>query len=155
MRATCVLLRGNPGLGKRLGLVHPWGRVRDLTALTDNEKIETRRHCGYPAYGGTPSGFSSWLYYQVYGLLEYRMSNLAEGEVGVVRRYLGTLAALEAAIPHVSENLDTNQAAVWSRNQNELKDREQLYDGWRVRLCAFFGLPPGPGLRGASLTLIV
>ena len=126
-----------------------------MTILTENEKIEIRRQCGYPAYGGAPTGFSSWLYYQNYGLLEYRIGNLAEGEVGVVRRYLGTLATLEAAIPNVSANLDTSQAAVWSRNQNELKDRERLFDGWRTRLCAFLGVPPGPGLRAMSMTLIV
>jgi hypothetical protein len=126
-----------------------------LTALTDQEKIDTRRHCGYPAYGGTASGFSSWRFYQVYGLLEYRINNLAPGEISVVQRYLGTLCNLESAIPGASENLDTDQAAVWSRNQNEFRDREQLYDGWRTRLCAFLGIPPGPGLRSNSPSLIV
>jgi hypothetical protein len=126
-----------------------------LTSLTDNEKIDTRRHCGYPAYGGTPAGFSSWRFYQVYGLLEFRMQNLADGEVIVVRTYLRTLADLETAIPRASENLDTDQAAVWSRNKNEFQDREQLYDGWRIRLCAFFGIPPGPGLRCNGPALIV
>jgi hypothetical protein len=123
--------------------------------LTDCEKIEVRRHCGYPAYGGTPAGFSSWRFYQVYGLLEFRINNLADGEVQVVRRYLCTLETLETAIPRSSENLDTNQAAVWSRNPNETRDREQLYDGWRVRLCAFLGIPPGPGLQTNSPQLIV
>jgi hypothetical protein len=126
-----------------------------LTALTDHEKIDTRRHCGYPAYGGTPSGFSSWRFFQVYGLLEYRINNLADGEVCVVRTYLLTLAGLEAAIPRSSDNLDTNQAAVWTRNQNEPHDRERLFDQWRMRLCAFLGIPPGPGLRSISPNLIV
>jgi hypothetical protein len=126
-----------------------------LIALTDAEKVNTRRHCGYPAYGGTPGGFSSWRFYQAYGLLEYRLNNLTEPEVRVLRGYLDTLSVLEAAIPLASENLDTNQAAVWSRNQNECRDRERLYDGWRTRLCAFLGLPPGPGLRSGSPGLIV
>jgi len=73
----------------------------------------------------------------------------------VVRRYLGTLAALESAIPRSSDNLDTDQAAVWSRNQNEYRDRELLFDGWRVRLCAFLGIPPGPGFHSSSPNLIV
>jgi hypothetical protein len=126
-----------------------------LTTLTDYEKINTRRHCGYPAYGGTATGFSSWRFYQAYGLLEYRINNLADGEVIVLRRYLGTLDSLEAAIPHASDNLDTNQAAIWTRNPNESRDRERLYDGWRGRLCAFLGLPPGPGLQSNSPNLIV
>lgn len=114
-----------------------------------------RRHCGYPAYGGTASGFSSWRFYQVYGLLEYRMNNLADGEVSVMRKYLKTLAMLEAAIPGASDNLDTDQAAVWTRNPNEFRDRQRLYDDWRIRLCAFIGLPPGPGLQTNSPNLIV
>jgi hypothetical protein len=126
-----------------------------LNPLTDAEKIDARRHCGYPAYGGTASGFSSWRFFQVYGLLEYRLTNLADGELVVVRRYLTTLAGLEAAIPGASDNLDTDQAAVWSRNPNECRDREQLFDGWRTRLCAFLGIPPGPGIRSSSPNLIV
>jgi hypothetical protein len=126
-----------------------------LTALIDTEKIDARRHCGYPAYGGTASGFSSWRFFQVYGLLEYRLNNLADGELVVIRRYLTTLAGLEAAIPAASSNLDTNQAAIWSRNPNECQDRDRLYDGWRTRLCAFLGIPPGPGLRTNSPNLIV
>ena len=126
-----------------------------MSPLTDNDKIATRRHCGYPAYGGTPAGFSSWRFYQVYGLLEFRINNLADGEVTVVRRYLETLASLEIAIPHASDNLDTDQAAVWSRNRNGIRDREKLYDSWRIRLCGFLGIPPGPGFHSSSPNLIV
>ena len=126
-----------------------------MTHLTDGEKIDTRRHCGYPAYGGTLGGFSSWRFYQAFGLLEYRIANLADGEVNVVRKYLVTLAGLEDAIPRAAGNLDTNQAAVWSRNENECRDREKLYDGWRTRLCAFLGIPPVPGLCSTSPNLIV
>lgn len=126
-----------------------------MNPLTDSEKIDTRRHCGYPAYGGTASGFSSWRFYQVYGLLEYRIANLAVGELAVVRTYLGTLSSLEAAVPAASVGLDTDQAAVWTRNQNEIRDRLNLYDGWRVRLCAFLGIPPGPGFLSNSINLIV
>jgi hypothetical protein len=83
------------------------------------------------------------------------MTNLANGEVAVVRKYLESLATLEFAIPRASENLDTDQAAIWKRNPNEYRDRERLYDDWRVRLCAFLGIPPGPGLRQNSPNLIV
>src|SRR4051812_32306566 len=123
--------------------------------LTELEKIETRRHCGYPAYGAGASGFSSWRVYQAYGQLEYRINNLSAGELVVLRRYLQTLLTLESAIPRVSENLDTNDAAIWSRNPNECRDREGLYDGWRIRLCAFLGLRAGPGLDTRIRSLIV
>jgi hypothetical protein len=88
-------------------------------------------------------------------LLEYRINNLADGEVSVVRTYLGTLSGLESAIPRSSDNLDTDQAAVWSRNQNEYRDREELFDRWRLRLCAFLGIPPGPGFRSNSPSIVV
>ena len=126
-----------------------------MTSLTDSEKIDTRRYCGYPAYGGTTAGFSAWRFYQAYGLLEYRINNLADGELRVLQRYLVTLTALESAIPGASDNLDTDQASVWSRNTNEYRDRAELFDGWRTRLCAFLGIPPGPGLRVVSPRLVV
>ena len=99
--------------------------------------------------------YSYWRYYQNRGLLEYRLNHLQDGEVAVLRRYLTTLAELETAIPRASENLDTNQAAVWFRNPNESRDRDNLFDGWRARMCAFLGLPPGIGIRSSTRTLIV
>jgi hypothetical protein len=140
---------------QRFNDVHPGQWIKHLIGLADFEKIATRRHCGYPAYGSGAAGFSSWRFFQAYGLLEFRMTNLANGEVAVVRKYLESLATLEFAIPRASENLDTDQAAVWKRNPNEYRDRERLYDDWRVRLCAFLGIPPGPGLRQNSPNLIV
>lgn len=125
-------------------------------AFLDAEKTDIRRFCGYPAYGGTPSGFQSWRFYQVYGLMEYRLNNLSPSEEQVVRNYLATLYTLESAVPAAGANLDTDQAAVWSRNRNEPTDRLALFDDWRRRLCGFLGLPPGPDLAsGAGLTLIV
>ena len=37
--------------------------------LTDPEKTDVRRFCGYPAYGAGVDGFDGWRFYQVYGLL--------------------------------------------------------------------------------------
>lgn len=124
-------------------------------AFTDAEKTDIRRFCGYPAYGAGAAGFQSWRFYQAYGTLEYRMNNLADAELAVVRRQLGTLSALEAAIPEASGHLDTNGAATWERNPNEPRDRQRLFDDMRRRLCGFFGLPPGPALGDAGLTLVV
>ena len=124
-------------------------------ALTDAEKVDVRRHCGYPAYGVGASGFSAWRFYQSSGALEYRLSSLSSAEQLIVRRYLGTLLSLETGIPNAAANLDTDQAAVWSRNPNEVRDRTRLFDGWRLRLCAFLGVPPGVGLRDSGVTLVI
>ncbi len=134
------------------------------TPLSDDEKANIRRFCGYPAYGAGPSGFQGWRYFQAYGLLEYRLGvqadgtpNLAPAELSILRQYLATLYTLEAAIPGAGANLDTDSAAVWVHNANEVADRTALFDQWCRRLCQFIGLPAGPGLLGGgnSVDLVV
>jgi hypothetical protein len=126
-----------------------------VTPLTDAEKTDIRRYCGYPVYGAGPAGFQTWRFYQVYGLLEFRMNNLAQAELGIARRYLTTLHGLEAAVPRSGENLDTDQAAVWTHNRNETSDRELLFDNWCRRLCGFLGIPAGPALADGGITLVI
>lgn len=118
--------------------------------LTDAERTDARRFCGYPAYGAGNAGFQGWRFFQAYGLLEYRLHNLTVSELAVMRTYLGTLCGLEQAIPGAAGNLDTEQAAVWTHNADEVRDRESLFDGWRRRLCGFLGVPPGPSLASSS-----
>lgn len=126
-----------------------------MNPLTDAEKVDLRRFCGYPAYGAAPTGMQSWRYFQVYGMLEFRLTNLSGAEIAIARRYLGSLTSLELAVPSASDNLDTDQASMWTRNKNELNDRVRLFDGWRRRLCGFLGVPPGPAIPNASAPLIV
>ena len=125
------------------------------TPLTDAEKTDARRFCGYPAYGAAPVGFETWRFYQVYGLLEFRMTNLSPSELTIIRRYLATLTVLEAAIPRSGESLDTDVAAVWTRNRSEQHDRMRLFDDWRRRLCGFLGIPPGAALADSEVILVV
>lgn len=126
-----------------------------MNPLADSEKTDIRRFCGYPAYGNAPSGFETWRFYQVYGLLEFRMTNLSDSELVIVRRYLAALTVLECAVPNAGQNLDTDQAAVWTRNRDEPRDRTRLLDAWSRRLCGFFGIPPGPALASSGITLVV
>jgi hypothetical protein len=123
--------------------------------FTDPEKTDIRRFCGYPAFGSAASGFENWRFFQAYGLLEFRMNNLSDAEVAVVRRYLGTLTVLEFAVPRAGDNLDTDQAAVWTRNRDEMRDRTRLFDDWRRRLCGFFGIAPGPALADSGIAIVV
>jgi hypothetical protein len=125
------------------------------TAFTDAQKVDIRRFCGYPAYGAGAAGFDSWRFFQAFGTLEYRLNNLAPAEIAVTLQYVSTLAALEAAIPPASDNLDTESAAAWTHNRNETVDRAALFDAWRRRLCGFLGVPPGPTLAPAGVTLVV
>lgn len=122
--------------------------------FTEAEKTDIRRFCGYPAYGSPNSATQGWRFFQAYGLLEFRMNNLSDAETVIVRRYLATLNGLEIAVPRSGDNLDTDQAAVWTRNRDELRDRAKLFDDWRRRLCAFLGVPPGAALdNGISLVV--
>ena len=114
--------------------------------VIDADKTDARRFCGYPAYGNSADGNAGWRFYQWYGELEYRLANLSSSEETVLGRYLLTLRALEQAVVDASSNLDTAQAAIWSRNPREIADRTSLFDDWRRRLCAFLGVPPGQAL---------
>ncbi|GLR67570.1 hypothetical protein GCM10010909_22510 [Acidocella aquatica] len=124
-------------------------------SFTDGQKADIRRFCGFPAYGAGPAGFSSWRFFQAYGTLEYRMNNLAPAEIAVTLQYISTLATLEVAVPKTSENLDTESAAAWTHNADEMRDRMNLFDNWRRRLCGFLGVPPGPALAQAGVSLVV
>lgn len=129
------------------------GGSDDMT-FSDAEKTEVRRFCGYPAHG-TDGLLQGWRFYQVYGLLEYRLQHLASTEEAVVRQYLTTLISLERAVVEASGNLDTEKAAVWTRNPDEMRDRTRLLDDWRRRLCGFIGVSPGPALGASGVTLVV
>ncbi len=123
--------------------------------FSDAQKADIRRFCGYPAYGAGAAGFNSWRYFQSYGTLEYRLNNLAPAELAVTLQYISTLATLEAAVPPTSSNLDTESAAAWTHNEHEMRDRNELFDSWRRRLCGFLGVPPGPALLSSGISLIV
>ena len=123
--------------------------------LTDQQKTDVRRFCGYPAYGASPAGNIGWRFYTAYGLREYRMNNLSAAEIAVVLGYLVTLGQLEAAVPGASANLDSDAAASWTHNRDEVANRLQLLDAWRRRLCGFFGVPPGEALGNAGLSWTV
>lgn len=118
--------------------------------LTPPELTDARRFCGYPVAGTTTSLGPH--YTARFGALEYRLANLSAPEEEVLRTHLATCRTLESAIPEAAEALDTAQAAAWTRNPTEIRDRTRLLDDWRRRLCAFLGLPPGPALAVATNT---
>lgn len=130
-----------------------------MGTLTDAEKTDARRFCGYPVYGATPTQGFGYRFFTQYGTLEYRLNNMSPAEEAVLRTtYLANLNTLETAIPGTGANLDTDQAAVWTHNKNEQRDRDRLFDSWRRRFCAFIGIPPGPAFGGTdsgSIAMVV
>lgn len=124
--------------------------------FTDAEKTDLRRFCGIPAFGAMNSQAFGYRYFTQSGTFEFRINNLSTAEETVIRSlYLPNLQTLEAAIVNTSSNLDTDSAAVWKHNKNELKDRRDLYDYYRNELCNFIGNGKGPGLKAGGLTLVV
>jgi hypothetical protein len=117
-------------------------------AFTDAEKTAIRAYCGYPVYGGQPAQGFGYRFFTWYGNLEYKLNNLQPSEEAVIKNtYLPNLAQLESDIVGSRVNLDTDKAAVWTHNKNEVRDRQNLFDDWRNRLCGFLGIPPGPALQ--------
>jgi hypothetical protein len=124
-------------------------------AFTDAQLTDIRRFCGYPAYGVQPLPASGYRFMTAYGVLEYKMQNLSVAEQAIVTgTYLTNLATLETAIVGTGANLDTDSAAVWTHNRYEQRDREALFASWRVKLCQFLGIPPGPGLQTGARMVV-
>jgi hypothetical protein len=123
--------------------------------LTNRDLVDVRRYCGYSVSGNAVSQpFRELAYSNVsyMGLsLDYRLANLSLAEEGVIlNTYLPNLKAREQEIQGSAANLDTEQAAVWKRNSNEVSDRIKLYNWLRRDLCTFLGFPPGPQLAAGG-----
>ena len=106
--------------------------------------------------GGTPNPASGYRFSTQYGVLEYKMNNLSPSEEIIVRTtYIVNLITLEAAIFGTGANLDTAQAAVWTHNKNEQRDRDNLFNSSRRRFCGFLGISPGPDLGCGGISVVV
>jgi hypothetical protein len=124
-------------------------------ALSDAERVDVRRFCGYQMFGNSAAGFEGYRFFTEFGQLEYRMTNMAPAELQVTRNYLASLYPLETAIPAASGTLGTESAAIWKRNQNEIRERTGLLALWGRKLATFMGVPPGPGLGEGGLWIVV
>lgn len=129
-------------------------------ALTAQQVADVRRFAGYPSLGtDTPADASrdfaaNWVLPGVYQTLFTRLQNLtAETTNTLVNVYLTQLYQLEQAILGAGANLDTDVAAVWTRNKSEVSDRMSLFDDWRRRMCELIGLVPGPYLGPRGLRI--
>lgn len=124
--------------------------------LTDVEKVDARRFSGYAAFGSGANDGTFNRYFISYRTLEYRMANLQDAEIVVVRSKLAELNILDQAISAAGANLDTDQAAVWHHNRDEVAHRASLFSMRRMELVHFLGIPPGPNLSGrGSIRMVV
>ncbi len=118
--------------------------------FADSDLVDIRRFAGYPAYGTGVIVFPFPWWFKYYQALETRLQNLSANEATVVQNYLTQLRTMEAAIPGAGANLDTDKAAVWTHNKNEVRDRMRLYNLWRRQFCDFLGIPFGPNGSGGE-----
>ncbi len=124
--------------------------------FTDAQKNDIRRYCGYYVFGNQPQQGFAWRFTNHYGHLEYLMNNLTADQGSIVlTTYIPTLAMLETAIPTATQNLDTTQAAVWTWNKYEIRDRWRLFNDWRRYLCGFLGVELGPMLMSNNISFVV
>lgn len=69
------------------------------------------------------------------------MNNLSSNQESLlITTYIAKCNQLESAILTASDNLDTDRAAVWYHNKNEISDRWKLYRLWCDRTIEFMGL---------------
>jgi hypothetical protein len=123
--------------------------------LSAQQIVDVRRYCGFSVSGNTTSQPYREPVYSDVTLaslsLDYRLANLsAEEENTVITYYLANLYLREAEIQGASANLDTDQAAVWYHNKQEVSDRMGLFNQLRLDLCNFLGFEPGRGLRSQN-----
>jgi len=125
-------------------------------ALTNAQKVDVRRWIGYGMIAdGNIIDTSDFAYGMrspaVITTLVHRLNTMQTEEEAVLTSvYLTPLTVMEAAIPGIGANLDTDEAAVWKHNKNELNDRRALFNSVRRDLCGFLGFPPGPYLTSSN-----
>src|ERR1017187_4298235 len=110
-------------------------------AFTLAQKTDIRRFCNLPVFGSQPVQAFGYRFFQWYGTLEFQMNNLQPTEETVIGNFLTQLNQLETDVYDSRLNLDTDQAAVWYHNKKEVRDRQNHFNIWQLKLCLMFGLP--------------
>lgn len=131
----------------------------DSTSLTAQQLVDVRYFMGYSVTGSStpylgsaaaPSTFRELAYSDTdyMGLsLDYRLATLSAEEISRVTGYfLLNLYLREAEIQTAAANLDTDKAAAWTHNRDEVAHRTSLFTALRRDLCRFMGFAGGSAL---------
>jgi hypothetical protein len=123
--------------------------------FTDQQLVDIRRFCGYPAAANGQVLFPApWVNVQ-YLALNYRLVSISQDEgATVLAQYLTPLLALEQQLLTAATDLNVAVAGVFTRNVKEIRERKDMMAYWARRLCAFLGVLPGPDfVTGCSGTI--
>jgi len=124
--------------------------------LTEEEKMQIRKFCGYTNWGKQPSAGMGWRAWEANAYLENKMNALTDVEEERVKTlYIPNCLTAETNIQSVSQLLLVDTAAVFVRNKLQLKENIQLYNYWRLELCRFLGIGVGPFFGGGSTSQMV
>lgn len=126
--------------------------------LSDQQLSDVRRYAGYPLQGDVTLDDRrdtawGWVAPMIWQTLNHRLENLRPEEEFRIVSFLTAISGLETDVLSATDNLDTDQAAVWVHNKNEVADRMRLYRMWRRELCGFLGVPPGPALGDGTISM--
>lgn len=111
-------------------------------ALSDAEVVDLRRFLGYPA-DPTPNTLPDALTVRV-------TAGISPSLEAVVRNKLFALTAAEQALADSYAGLDTQQAAVYVRDLDELTRRTDHMRILRMDLAAMLAVETGPWLGGGA-----
>ncbi len=130
-------------------------------ALTAQQNADVRRYAGYPLLADTVADDSRDFAYGfvspgVWNTLFHRLANLRpEEESTLITVFLTPLGLMESSMDGAYANLDTDAAAVWIHNKNEVQDRAAQFDDKRRRMCFYLGVPPGPSLGDGDMSVSI
>ena len=132
-------------------------------ALTDQQRNSVRWYMGYPttleniSTGNNRDFAYAWVTPGVMETLDTALDNLSPSqESRITSFYLPNLTQLELDLfgtEGARTNLDTDQAAVWKHNKNEIGDRKNLFFSMCRRLANELGFAPGPAIGSGGISV--
>lgn len=132
-------------------------------SLTDDQKNSVRWYMGYPttlanvSTGNNRDFAYAWVTPGVMMTLDTALDNMTPSqETRVTAFYLPNLTQMETDLYGSSgawQNHDTDQAAVWYHNKNEVDDRTRHFKALCRRLANEFGFAPGPAVGPGGMRI--
>jgi hypothetical protein len=118
--------------------------------LTETQKTDIRRFCGYPALGDGVTSDFWWRLFPNSDRLESRLNQISPSDLVVLEKILCQLNSLEFAVFNAAQNLDVAGVGPVTMNPRELSQRQGIFAEWRRKLCGFLGIDHGPDLFGGN-----